>query len=131
MTPFILVSCLSAAENVNRVIKAHSRHPEYPGVADESQRRLTFSPESCEEELLTCIVGERPAILVEDEPALLPGLDLATHFDQEASAGFISDGQMEAGIWVVTGCLNMAVKIKVVFSYREVASQQPGLWKQH
>lgn len=81
------------------------------------------------EELLTCVVGECPAILVEDKPAFLPGLDLATHLDQETSTGFISDGQMEAGIWVVSSCLNMAMKTKVIFPYWEVASQQPGLWK--
>lgn len=68
--------------------------------------------------------------MVKDKPAFLPGLDLAAHFDQETSTGFISDGQMEAGIWVVSSCLNVAVKIKVVFPYREVACQQPGLWKQ-
>ena len=34
---------------------------------------------------------------------------------------------MEAGVWVVSRCLDVAVKIKVVFPYREVASQ-PGLW---
>lgn len=36
---------------------------------------------------------------------------------------------MKAGVWVVSSCLDMAVKIKVVFPYREVPRQQPGLWK--
>ena len=36
---------------------------------------------------------------------------------------------MKAGVWVVSSCLDMAVKIKVVFPYREVPRQQPGLWR--
>lgn len=77
----------------------------------------------------TCIVGERSAILVKDKPAFLPGLDLAAHFDKKASAGFIGDGQMEAGVWVVSSRLDIAVKVKVVLSYRQVATQQTGLWE--
>lgn len=60
--------------------------------------------------------------MVKDEPAFLPGLDLAAHFDKESPAGFISDGQMEAGVWVVSSCLDMAMKIKVVLPHREVAA---------
>lgn len=77
---------------------------------------------------LTCVVGERPAIMVEDKPTFLPGLDLSAHLDQKTSAGFVSDGQMEAGVRVVSGCLDVAVKIEVVLPYGEVACQQPGLW---
>lgn len=75
--------------------------------------------------MLTCKVCERPAILVEDKPAFLPGLYLAAHFDQEASTGFVSDGQMEAGVWVVSCGLDVAMQIKVVLSHREVARQEP------
>lgn len=77
----------------------------------------------------TCVVGECSAILVKDEPAFLPGLDLPTHLDKKAPAGFIGDGQMEAGVWVVTSCLYVAVKVKVVPPHWEVAAQHPGLWQ--
>lgn len=71
---------------------------------------------------LTCVIGEGPAVMVKDEPALLPRLDLATHLDEEAPTGFISDGQMEAGVWVVSGRLDVAVEIDVVFPRWEVAA---------
>lgn len=80
---------------------------------------------------LTSIVGERSTILVEHKPPFLPGFDLATHFNQESPTGFICDGQMETSIWTVSCCLDVAMKIKVVFPDREVASQQSGLWKKH
>lgn len=82
-----------------------------------------------ETEAPTCIICERPPILVEDKPAFLPRLDLPTHFDQESSAGFVGDGQVEAGVWVVSGCFDVAMKVKVIFSHGEVASQQPRLQK--
>lgn len=76
---------------------------------------------------LTRVVGERPTVLVKDEPAFLPGLDFPAHFDQEASAGFVGDGQVEAGVWVVTRRLDLSVKVKVVFPHGEVTRQQPRL----
>lgn len=135
MTPFILVSCLSAVENINRaLIKAPSQRPKHSGIFFKvtsvlQSREAAHQQFNPEEEGLTCIICERPAILVKHKPAFLPRLDFASHFDQESSTGFISDGQVEAGIRVVSSCLDMAMKIKVVFPYREVASQQPGLWK--
>lgn len=60
--------------------------------------------------------------MVEDEPALLPRLYLAAHLDEEAPTGFISDGQMEAGVWVVSSRLDVAVEIKVIFPHWEVAA---------
>jgi len=72
---------------------------------------------------LTCVVRERPAVLVEDEPALLPGLDLSSHLDQEAPARLIGDGQLEAGVRAVSGRLDVAVEIEVVLPHGEVASQ--------
>lgn len=63
--------------------------------------------------------------MVKDEPALLPGLYLPAHFDQEAPAGFVSDGQVEAGVWAVSGRLDVSVEVKVVFPDWEVAAQQP------
>ncbi|KAA8586989.1 hypothetical protein FQN60_000825 [Etheostoma spectabile] len=64
----------------------------------------------------------RTKIPVSKVPVRRAGLDFATHFDQKASTGFISDGQMEAAVRVVSSCLNMAVKIKVVFPHREILS---------
>lgn len=71
---------------------------------------------------LTCVIGERPAVMVEDKPALLPGLYLASHLDEEAPTGFISDCQMEAGAWVVSSRLDVAVEIKVILPHWEVAA---------
>lgn len=76
-----------------------------------------------ETEVPTCVICERPPILVEDKPAFLPRLDLPAHLDQESSARFVGDGQVEAGVWVVSGCLDVAMKVKVIFSHGEVASQ--------
>lgn len=111
MTPFILVSCLSVAESVNRSADADTA-----GTSGDPGRTLRLATR------LTCVIGERPAVLVEDEPALLPGLYLAPHLDEEAPAGFIGDGQMEAGVWVVSSCLDVAVEIKVVLPHWEVAA---------
>lgn len=75
-----------------------------------------------ETEVCTCVVRQGPAILVKDKPALFPRLDLPSHFDEESSTGFVSDGQVKAGVWVVSSCLDVAVEVKVVFSYRKVAT---------
>lgn len=71
---------------------------------------------------LTCVIGERPAVVVKDEPTLLPGLYLSAHFDEEAPAGFVGDGQVEAGVRAVSSRLDVAVEIKVVFPHWEVAA---------
>lgn len=60
--------------------------------------------------------------MVKDEPTLLPGLYLSAHFDEETSAGFIGDGQVEAGVRAVSSRLDVAVEIKVVFPHWEVAA---------
>ena len=75
--------------------------------------------------VFTCIVGQGPSVLVEHEPALLPGFDLAAHLDQEAPAGLIGDGEVEAGVWVMPRLLDVAVEVKVVFPHREVPRQHP------
>lgn len=41
--------------------------------------------------ILTCVVRQRPAVTVEDEPALLPCLDLSSHLDEEAATRFLRD----------------------------------------
>lgn len=74
-------------------------------------------------EVQTCVIRQRPAVLVKDKPALFPRLDLPSHLDQEPSAGFIGDGQMKAGVRVVSSCLDVAVEVEIVFSYRKVATQ--------
>lgn len=88
-----------------------------------SQRVGTISADiSSKYRSLTCVIGERPAVVVKDEPTLLPGLYLSAHFDQEASAGFIGDGQVEAGVRAVSSRLDVAVEVKVVFPHWEVAA---------
>lgn len=74
--------------------------------------------------MFTCIIRESPAVMVKHKPTFFPRFDFSAHLDEESSAGFICDGQMKAGVGVVPGSFNVAVKIKVVFSYREVASQE-------
>lgn len=126
MTPFILFSCLSVVENINRsMIKAFPLHQQVPRCFVQ----VVSDAVTSEKEVLTCIIRERSSILVKDKPAFLPRLDLPTHFDQESSAGFIGDGQVETGVRVVSGYLDVAMKVKIIFSHREVTSQQPRLWK--
>lgn len=118
MTPFILVSCLSAAHKVNWYpIEAR------PVVISADSDNTT----SAHKRGPTCVVGECPAILVKDEPAFLPGLDLPAHLDEKAPAGFVGDGQMEAGVGAVSRRLDVAVKVEVVLPHREVAAQHAGL----
>lgn len=58
--------------------------------------------------MLVCKVGERTSVAVEDEPAFLPGFDLASHLDQVASAGLFRDGQVEACVCAVARRLNVS-----------------------
>lgn len=80
--------------------------------------------------ILTCVVGQGPAVAVEDEPALLPGLDLAAHLDEEAAAGLLHDGHVVARLDAVAGRLDMPSQIKVILPHRQVAGQRPRLRKQ-
>lgn len=86
-----------------------------------------------EDEFPTRVVGERPSIAVEDEPALFPGLDLAAHLDQVASARLFRDRQVEARVGVVARRLNVSPQVKIVLSHREVPCERSGLeqkgWK--
>lgn len=86
-----------------------------------------------EDEFPTRVVGERPSIAVKDEPALFPGLDLAAHLDQVASARLFRDGQVEARVGVVARRLNVSPQVKIVLSHREVPCERSGLeqkgWK--
>lgn len=75
----------------------------------------------------TCIVGERASVAVENEPPLLPGLDLSSHFDQVATAGLLRDGQVVARVCAVARRLNVSPQVKVVLSHRQVPGQRAGL----
>lgn len=75
----------------------------------------------------TCIVGECASVAVENEPPLLPGLDLPSHFDQVAAAGLLRDGQVVARVCAVARRLNVSPQVKVVLSHRQVPGQGPGL----
>lgn len=67
---------------------------------------------------ITCIVAQGPAVTVEDKPALLPGFDFAAHLNEEAPAGFLCDGDVVTNLCVVASRVDVATKVKVVFSYR-------------
>lgn len=77
--------------------------------------------------LPTCVVGECASVAVKDEPAFLPGFDLASHLDQVASAGLFRDGQVEARVQVVAGRLDVSPQVEIVLSHRQVPSKRPGL----
>ena len=51
--------------------------------------------------ILTDIVGEVPLEAVEDEPALLPRLDLAAHLHQVALAHLLCEDDEGAGVHTV------------------------------
>lgn len=67
--------------------------------------------------LTTCIVRQRPPVAVKDKPALLPGFDFAAHLYEKAPAGFLCDGDVETGLCVVAGRIDVGAKVEVVFSY--------------
>lgn len=75
----------------------------------------------------TCIIGERASVAVKNEPPLLPGLDLSSHFDQIATAGLLRDGQVVARVCAVARRLNVSPQVKVVLSYWQVPGQRAGL----
>lgn len=77
--------------------------------------------------VITSIIRQRPAVAVEDEPALLPGFDFSTHFDQEAPAGLLSDGQVKTSLGMVTCGLDVTPQVKVVLPYGQVTCQRPCL----
>lgn len=77
--------------------------------------------------ILTCVVGQRPAVAVKDEPALLPRLDLSSHLDEEAAARLLRNGDVVAGIDVVSGRLDVTSQVEVVLPHRQVASQRTRL----
>lgn len=76
---------------------------------------------------LTCVVRQRPAVAVEDEPALLPRLDLSSHLDEEAAARLLRDGDVVAGLDVVSGRLDVATQVEVVLPHGQVAGQRASL----
>lgn len=78
--------------------------------------------------ILTCVVRQRPAVTVKDEPALLPRLDLSSHLDEEAATRFLRDGDVVASLDVVSGGFDVATQVEVVLPHRQVASQRTRLW---
>lgn len=62
----------------------------------------------CVHMVLTCIIRECTSVSVKDEPALLPGFDLASHLNQVASACLFRDGQVEACVCAVARRLNVS-----------------------
>lgn len=77
--------------------------------------------------ILTCVVRQCPAVTVEDEPALFPRLDLSSHLDEETTARLLRDGDVVAGLDVVSGRLDVATQVKVVLPHRQVAGQRARL----
>lgn len=73
--------------------------------------------------ILTCVVRQCPTVTVEDEPALLPRLDLSSHLDEEAAARLLRDGDVVAGLDVVSSRLDVATQVEVVLPHRKVAGQ--------
>lgn len=117
MTPFSFASCLSVTVTTIR----------HQVEVDCDMTSGTDVPTvACV--ILTCVVRERPAVPVEDEPALLPRLDLSSHLDEEAAARLLHDGDVVAGLDVVSGRLDVAAQVKVVLPHGQVAGQWTRLW---
>lgn len=52
---------------------------------------------------LTNVIGEGPFEAVEDKPAFLPRLDLATHLDQVTLTHLVCEDHVVRGLHVVAG----------------------------
>ena len=77
--------------------------------------------------LLTDIVGEGSLEAVEDEPALLPRLDLAAHLHQVALAHLLSEDDVVASVHAVARRLHMRAQVKLLLADGEVACHGAGL----
>ena len=77
--------------------------------------------------ILTNIVGEVPLEAVEDEPALLPRLDLAAHLHQVAFAHLLGEDDEGAGVHAVVGRLHVDPQVKLLLPVGQVARHWPSL----
>lgn len=77
--------------------------------------------------LLTDVVGQRPLEAVEDEPALLPGLDLPSHLDQVALAHLLRDDDVVAGVDAVARRLHVRAQVELLLPDGQVARHWPSL----
>lgn len=94
----------------------------------QGRRRRRRRCPSAASAFLTCVVRQRPAVTVEDEPALLPRLDLSSHLDEEPAARLLHDGDVVARLDVVPGRLDVSAQVEVVLPHRQVAGQRASLW---
>lgn len=76
---------------------------------------------------LTDVVGEGAFEAVEDEPALLPGLDLAPHLDQVAFAHLLAEDELVAGVHAVARPLHVGAQVQLLLPDGEVARHRTGL----
>lgn len=77
--------------------------------------------------LLTNVVGEVPLQAVEDEPALLPRLDLAAHLHQVALAHLLRQDDVRAGVHAVARRLHVGAQVKLLLAVGQIARHGPGL----
>lgn len=76
---------------------------------------------------LTDVVGESPLEAVEDEPAFLPGLDLAPHLHQVALAHLLSEDNLVAGVHAVARRLHVGAQVELLLPDGQVAGHRTGL----
>lgn len=76
---------------------------------------------------LTDVVGESPLETVEDEPAFLPGLDLAPHLHQVALAHLLSEDDLVAGVHAVARRLHVGAQVELLLPDGQVTGHRTGL----
>ncbi|KAF3855002.1 hypothetical protein F7725_023057 [Dissostichus mawsoni] len=82
----------------------------------------------CSSSLLTDIVGEGPLEAIEDESALLPGLqDLPPHLHQVALAHLLGEDEVVAGLHAVARRLHLGAQVELLLPDGQVAGHRTGL----
>lgn len=76
---------------------------------------------------LTNVVGEGPLEAVEDEPAFLPGLDLAPHLHQVALAHLLGEDDVVAGVHAVARRLHVRAQVELLLPNGQVAGHRTRL----
>lgn len=89
-------------------------------MTPQHQIRTTTTP-------LTDVVGEGPFEAVEDEPAFLPGLDLASHLHQVALTHLLCEDDLVAGVHAVARRLDVGAQVELLLPYGQVAGHRAGL----
>lgn len=106
--------------NLNVPASNYSENCRVTTMTPQHQIRTTTTP-------LTDVVGEGPFEAVEDEPAFLPGLDLASHLHQVALTHLLCEDDLVAGVHAVARRLDVGAQVELLLPYGQVAGHRAGL----